>query len=90
MKEIDGVFNMVGDVWTVKMVNGRQFDLYDKEMDMLTEPADIATIKRYREWREDSIARAETGAIQAGTHPSAPPRSPTPMPWLRRMFYGLF
>jgi hypothetical protein len=72
------VFNMHRSDWTVQLLDGRKFDLYDKELDSLTDPADIDSIKRYRKWREDSIAGA------------APSRSPTPMPWLRRMFYGLF
>jgi hypothetical protein len=73
------------DMWIVKMVDGRELDLADKELDTLSDTRDIQVVKRYRNW-------AASNAAAIAAQPSRRPRSGTPTPYhyFERLFKGLF
>jgi hypothetical protein len=71
--------------WIVTLVDGRELDLADKELDTLTEPRDVQVLKRYRNW-------AAANAVSTAAEPARRPRSGTPTPYhyFEKLFKGMF
>jgi hypothetical protein len=81
-QQIENVFTMNTNLWIAVMKDGRQIDIFDKELDLLTHPADVAFVTRYRNWATNNTAAAVEG--------TTPQRAPTPVPFLRRLFSVFF
>jgi hypothetical protein len=84
-QQIENVFTMNTNLWIAVMKDGRQIDIFDKELDLLTHPADVAFVARYRNW-----ATNNTAAVAVPVAGTAPQRAPTPVPFLRRLFSVFF
>jgi hypothetical protein len=82
-QQIENIVTINTHVWIAVMKDGRHVDIFDKELDLLRNPADVAFVSRYREWATKNQER-----------PAVPlkrqERAPTPIPFLRRLFSGLF